>query len=118
MYSHFYKNEINDENLVCGIPKSDMIGKNANEIDKKYNVVLEKYDENGKLVGIIYDVTFKYFMIKEYGSPNNYDFAYAEVDSNGKISDLRVFDSTLTNEDLQKLLFGLLENVKARARYV
>lgn len=42
VYSHFYKDEINDENLVCGIPKSDMIGKNANEIDKKYNVVLEK----------------------------------------------------------------------------
>lgn len=54
---------ITNENFVCGIPKSDMIGKNANEIDKNITLFWKKYDDNGNLVGRYCDTTFAFFYV-------------------------------------------------------
>lgn len=98
-YAAAYKDELDDDGLVGGIPKSEMVGKNVNDVDGRYNVVLEHYDSNGKLIGRIYDTTFKYYMVNGFGSMIPYNFVYAEVE-NDKISSLRLFYSSLTKKDL------------------
>lgn len=101
VYVAAYKDELDDDGLVGGIPKNEMVGKNVNDVDERYNVVLEHYDSKGTLIGRIYDTTFKYYMVHGFGSKVPYNFVYAEIKDGTEITQLRLFDSTLSDRNLR-----------------
>lgn len=88
----FYKDTVVTQDYVGGMHKADVIGKNVDAISKKYNVLLDRYDDNGNLVGRYYDTTFAFFMLKDREDLDKRYFVYVEIGGDSLVTDIVLFD--------------------------
>lgn len=95
----FYKDTVVTQDYVGGMPKADVIGKKADDVSKKYNALLDRYDDNGNLVGRYYDTTFAFFMLTDREDLDKRYFVYAEVGSDSLVTDMVLFDYYRTYEE-------------------
>lgn len=87
----FSKDSVRSESYVGGLARADFVGKNENSISDEYNVLLEKYDENGNLKGRYYDTSFAFFMLRDYDYRDDRYVVYADVQA-GVISDIMLLN--------------------------
>lgn len=65
---------------VGGIKISEFESKNVEDVYRKYNVALTKYDTDGNIVGLFCDVSWVFFMANNNGDMQN--MIYAKVKDN------------------------------------
>lgn len=87
----FSKESVRSESYVGGLAKADFVGKTENSISDKYNVLLEKYDENGNLTGRYYDTSFAFFMLRDYDYRDDRYVVYADI-QDGVISNIMLLN--------------------------
>lgn len=94
----FSRDSVVMQDHVGGLSKADTIGKNADEVSKKHNALLDRYNENGDLAGMYYDMTFAIFMLKDRDDVDSRYVVYADINDKGAVADLTLLNTYLYYE--------------------
>lgn len=77
----FYGDTVKSEDYIGGIPKNELLGKRISDISDKYNVLADQYDKNGNVTGRYYDISFAFFMLRDYESRYDRYVVYVKAEN-------------------------------------